>query len=177
MDILSQEMAKSSQQEPGNRWVSPISVANAETRYSYLGPLGKLLTDYSLFLRKNLEQQKGIHCILHEARDHRKQKALGVASIGEPYMLLSLSRSGSVLARHILHEMSHCLGAKHNYFPFGFMYPTANSIFGKSFYWDPFSRNAVRKGLEKFEYQQSSWLYFSIQLLDYLVFTSQKNSR
>lgn len=149
LKIILQRLTDSFQQEPENRFLNTMSAQRAIFVYSVQRPLTQKLMDYKLYIESNKKQQKGLHCVLHEIEDYGLNQASGVATTGGPYMLLSISRSERALTKHMLHEIGHCFGGGHSYFPFSIMYPTTNTLLGCGTYWDPISKRNVKEGLKR----------------------------
>lgn len=149
LTIMDEKLRKSYQEEPENSFMNTLLAQTTLLTYLYQNTLAQKLIDYKLFFESQSTIQKGLHCILHEIEDYGFSKAHGMSIQGRQYSLVSILRKETTLVKHILHEVSHCLGARHSYFPFSIMYPIANSILGSSLYWDPISKLSIRKGIHK----------------------------
>lgn len=149
LTVLYKKLIKSYKEEPENSVTNTMRAQTVLFTYSYQNALAQKLIDYKLFFESQPTIQKGLHCILHEVEDYGFNKVHGISIQGGQYSLVSISRKETTLVKHILHEISHCLGAIHSHFPFSIMYPTANSILGSSLYWDPISKMSVKKGIHK----------------------------
>ena len=148
LTILEQKLHESYKQEPENKFTDTLNAQMAIMKYSFISPLNQKLIDYILFL--GLAEEKGIHLILHEFEDYSPNKVHGAATVGGHYAFATISRPNKKLLKNILHEIFHCLGAKHVSSPFGIMYPAADSIFSNSMYLDPLSKKRIKKTLNKF---------------------------
>lgn len=124
--------------------------AKIEAMYYSMNDISRSLYDYDVFFQANgYKKKSGLDCVISGLEGlSAGGRQVGVAAFGADTFVLGISnREKEELEKTMLHEISHCFGADHTYFPLSIMSHNTQCVLR---WWDPFSKYVVKKGIERY---------------------------